>query len=136
MDVADKVRKVEEYMRQTTGTENWYLHWSGLHYTDGVRFVADTCGAHWLIDIIGSHQPSARREASDGRHVYLSDVTFQVWELAQVDDGTFEATAWSDTPHKSTYLIGQQLEYTDFPLKLMPFIMWIETRVLLLPREH
>ena len=36
---------VREYERHTTGSETIYRHWLRLKYTEGVKFLADECGA-------------------------------------------------------------------------------------------
>lgn len=131
----DKVKTVRDYIAHTTGTEHHWGHplMRSFRYTDGVKFIADTCGAHWLIDLIASHQlkPKVRRER------------FQVWVLKPETfrkDGElvqgWVAEAWTDTPGESKRIVRQTLEYTDFPAELMPFTLWVESGVLLLPAEH
>lgn len=131
----DKVKAVRDYIAHTTGTENHWAHplLKRFRYTDGVKFIADVCEAHWLIDLIASHQlkPQVRQES------------FQVWVLRT---GSFRvegemvtgwlAEAWTDTPGESRRIVRQTLEYTDFPAPLMPFKLWVEGGVLLLPAEH
>ncbi len=123
----DKARLIEDYIRHTMGTENHYWHWSRqLKYTDGAKYVADTCGAHWLIDLIASHQPAIIKRGG---------APFQVWQLETKGD-KYLISGWNDTPHKSSILAKQEIEYTDFPAELMPFKLWVESGVLLLPEEH
>jgi hypothetical protein len=47
------------YLRQFTGSENWYRH--GINgkvtFTDGAKYVVDTGGAYWLLDKIALIQP-------------------------------------------------------------------------------
>ncbi|TET95031.1 MAG: hypothetical protein E3J26_03520 [Candidatus Zixiibacteriota bacterium] len=131
----DKVKAVRDYIAHTTGSETHWRHpiMRRFLYTDGVKFIADTCGAHWLIDLIASHQlkASVRRE------------NFQVWVLRP---GSFRkygemltgwiVEAWTDTPGESRRIVRQTLEYTDFPAELMPFTLWVESGVALLPAEH
>ena len=129
---ADKVARVKEHLAQTTGADKWFRHplFKGLTYTSGVQFVAETCEAHWLIDLIFSHQLSlkVRRE------------TFQVWELLAPakDGGAWVITAWDDTPRlpSSHKLARQVIGYSDFPVGLSPFKLWVEHGTLLLPEEH
>lgn len=45
-------------LSQFIGTVNYYQHWLGLRYTDGVKYVAEHGKAHWLIDAIASWQLS------------------------------------------------------------------------------
>ena len=45
-------------LAQFTGTENYFKHWSKrIVFTDGVRFLAESVDAFWLIDLITSYQP-------------------------------------------------------------------------------
>lgn len=123
----DKAGLVEDYIRHTMGTENHYRHWSNfINYTDGAKYVADTCGAHWLIDVIASHQPAISKKGG---------CRFQVWQFEAKND-KYLLSGWTDNPGCSNMLAKQEIEYTDFPAELMPFIMWVESGVLLLPAEH
>lgn len=129
---ARKAQLVREYQAQTTGTGGWHKNWLGLVYTDGIKFVADVCEAHWLIDLVASHQPEIRKAHDELR-------TFQVWLIKPAEgdvQGGFIAEAWSDTPENSTLLARQLCEYTDFPPELMPFEFWVEGDVMLLKEEH
>lgn len=45
-------------LKQFTGTNCYYQHRFGCFvYTDGVRHVAKSGEAYWLIDTIASYQP-------------------------------------------------------------------------------
>lgn len=108
-------------IRQFTGTENWYQHMTRrITYTDGVKFVAEKYGAYWLIDAIASYQPVTGPGMSD----------FQLWEL-KVDDSTAILTCRADSDQPIA--IKQKIAYTDFPETI---ILYVESRVLLLPSEH
>lgn len=123
----DKARMIREYIHQTTGTENHYRHalLPGFKYTDGVRFVAETADAHWLIDLIASHQLSQR----------VRREPFQVWTLEETKDG-YRAVCRTDSPPDGKWLKTQKFAYTDFPKQLLPFTLWVENGVLILPAEH
>ena len=42
-------------LAQYSGTEQWYRSINPIvTYTDGVKYFADTAGAHWLIDILST----------------------------------------------------------------------------------
>jgi hypothetical protein len=62
-------------LAQFRGSENWY--WHGINrnvlYTDGVHYVAEHGGAHWLLDEIAIIQPYNKAVAAE---------EFQVWKLA------------------------------------------------------
>lgn len=103
-----------------TGTENYYKHFTGLLYTDGVKFLADKVGCHWLIDLIASYQ------------YQLKEVGFQLWTLKVMSDRTAEVTAKEDT--NTPILVSQKLEYTDFPLSEIE--LYCIDGVLILPSEY
>jgi hypothetical protein len=134
--------ELEAGLRQFTGTEQWYRHWTGrILYTDGVKYLADNAEAYWLVDAIASHQldPKVRGEG------------FQVWILRTFGDGLGSRravlTCYSDYDesgmtayqnYEKYGLVEQRIEFTDFPLAKMR--LWVEggpeQPVILLPSEH
>lgn len=94
--------KLKAELAGFTGTESYYRHFSGLLYTEGVKFLADKAGCHWLIDIVASYQYK------------LKNIGFQLWTLKVMPDRTAEVTAKEDT--NTPILVSQKIEYTDFPL--------------------
>lgn len=125
MTTAQKVNAVRDHIAHTTGTENYYQDMLGIKHTDGAQMIAETCGAFWLLDLIASHQANAkvRREP------------FQVWRLSYRPENWL-AEAWDDTPGESNRLARQVIPYSDFPIGLAPFDLWVESGVILLPAEH
>ena len=123
-----KAGRVREYAAQTVGTTDLYSHGllRSFMYTDGVRYMAETCGAYWLVDLIASHQLSAkvRREP------------FQVWYLKTRADGSWVAEAWTDSPLNGKRIVRQEIPYSDFPTDLAPFRLYVENRTLMLPEER
>src|SRR5487761_2479243 len=72
------VANLRASLAQFTGTEHWTRHRSRrLLYTDGVRFLAETAKAHWLIDAIASWQT----------HASVRCEPFQVWKLSRDGNG-------------------------------------------------
>lgn len=149
---------VRAYEAQTTCSAEWFKHPFGLVYTSGIKFVAETCEAYWLIDLVASHQPTIRAKLKQ------HDLSgFQVWRLwiltggcptcrvwadgcktcgGQVDPWIIDA--WSDTPeHKggedgpaSVLLARQVIGFSSFPEALAPFEFWVEGDTALLKGEH
>ena len=115
-----KAEEIQTKLRHFTGTENYYKHWTGLiHYTDGVHFIAEKCGAYWLLDLIVEHQRRVR------------DKCFQVWKLTTKDNkGVLTMKEDSGQPK----LVRQGISYTDFPLGSIEF--WLIDGVLILPSEY
>jgi len=117
------------------GTEQYYKHWLGIQYTDGIKYLAENAQCFWLIDAIASHQPRANR---------IHRLTeFQLWFL-HVGNAEFikpkgsnaaVLTCWEDSPTPETKpVIIQQIPFTDFPLSEIKF--YLQEKVLLLPSEN
>lgn len=101
------------------GTENYYKHWLGIHYTDGVKYVAEEASAYWLIDAIGSYQPKLRNEE------------FQSWTLKQNPNQTWTLRA---TDGNDKILAEQKIEFSDFPLNKIAF--YLVDKILMLTSEY
>ncbi len=113
----NKTYEISKIYSNSIGTENWYKHWSKRgHYTDGVKIVADTAGAHWLIDAIFS---------------YGRDEPFQLW-LLSVKDTQARLTMQEDSGLEA--LVTQDIPFTDFPEGIWKF--YLENGVLMLPGER
>jgi hypothetical protein len=84
-------------------------------FTDGVKYLADTAEAYWLIDAIASYQSDARLT----KHPMLKYMQF--WKL-EVKDGKGILTCVADTGRKPA--ITQEIEFTDFPLPGVE--VWVE----------
>lgn len=47
------MKNANHYFGSANGSENFYCHKISLIlYTDGVKELAEQCGAYWLIDLI------------------------------------------------------------------------------------
>jgi len=88
-----------EKMRHFSGTAQWYRHFLDGLYTDGIKWLADQCGAYWLLDAIFS---------------YGTTGSFELWKLVKHEDcsATLTMTDDANQPEK----IKQKIEYTNFPL--------------------
>ena len=97
-------------LRMFTGTEG-YHRWSVLfrHHvlTDGAKYLAEKCGAYWLMDAIASHHASAMRDPR------LREM--QIWFLRKnkTNDGV-NLTCWADTGQGEKHKILQRIPYSDF----------------------
>ena len=51
-----ELAKFKAELGQFTGTEHYYCNplYQAMNYTDGVKYLAATVGAYWLLDIIGT----------------------------------------------------------------------------------
>lgn len=116
-------RLTEADLRQFSGTETWYRHSfnNTILYTDGVKYVADTAGAYWLIDEITFAQLEKKIAAQ----------LFQLWKLKVKPDQTATLTC-EDGDCNTIYT--KQISFTDFPLAEISF--YFTDNVILLPSEY
>jgi len=108
-------------LNQFTGGEETSRHFTGLLYTEGVRYVAETYGAYWLIDAIASYQHTIKTTR-------LRE--FQLWELL-IAEGKVSLTMRGDTGEPE--VIRQEIEFTDFPDSIR---LYVCNNTLLLPSEY
>ena len=95
--------------------------------TEGLVFLAEHAGAHWLTDAIASYLHDARFQREE----------FQVWRLS-VDAATHRANLTMTDGNTQSAIITQEIEFTDFPLN--EITLWLVAdgvhRVLMLPTEY
>ncbi len=107
------------------GSAEFYRHWTGrIQHTEGVQYLAEAAGAHWLVDVVASYQRDPRIKKCGG---------FQIWELTvnlAERTGVVTLRAHKDTPA----LITQELEFTDFPLEYIK--LYLADFTLMLPIEY
>jgi len=111
-------------LRQFTGTETWYRHGlvRDILFTEGAKYVADQCGAYWLLDEIAFAQRGHRAVAGEG---------FQVWKLT-VQPGQTGTLACEDGNGNTVF--SKVLDFTDFPEPGVQ--LWYTDKVILLPSEY
>lgn len=115
--------KLEEQLCGFTGTEQYYRHLSGLVYTDGVQFLAETYSTYWLLDLIlFANQPKEIDE-------------FQVWKLERVykSEPTDGFTLVCEDGNKEI-LMTRDIPFSDFTCDSVT--LWFANGVLYLPSEH
>ena len=110
-------------LNQFTGTEQYYRHISGLHYTDGVAYLAREAGAFWLIDEVMFGM-------LDKKMAKYRD--FAVWIL-RVNLETKEADLIVEDGNDNV-ISKRKIGFTTFPLAEIS--LWFENGVLILPSEH
>lgn len=115
-----------------TGTENYYAYTLGpirtpFKYTDGVRHVAQSAEAYWLLDVVFSHAMDLLR-----KHPQRDELAGLMVARLRVNDDNSAVFTMEDG--NENQLIEQKIEYTDFPAKEQVF--FLESLVLLLPSEH
>lgn len=122
--MSDKPRITQADLQQFTGTEQWYRH--GLNravlFTDGAKYVADQCGAYWLLDEIALAQRFTKS---------LAEEEFQVWTLIVNPDRTALLVCDDGNGRR---LFGKEIPFTDFPMETLT--LWYADSVILLPSEY
>jgi len=98
--------EIEAGLVQYTGTEKYYKNFTGILYTDGIKYLCENAECYWLIDTVGSYLPQTAR------------VPFILWRLS-VGDNKAILTAHEDKGKEA--IVSQEIEYTDFPLDSIEF---------------
>jgi len=116
------MRNANDYFGSSNGSENFFVQKPSLIlYTDGVKDLAETCSAYWLIDLIVSHQ--CHREINLER--------FQVWDLKRVKDNVFTILCTDGNKNRVT---GQEIPFSDFPYDVAT--LWLVDGCIMLPKEY
>ena len=91
-----------------TGSEEFYRHHLGGSYTDGVKWMAASCSAYWLLDAVFSYLPWV---ASSGD--YFFPVTF---EKKRIEKTGLEYWMLTIGSLENPMSWSQEIEFSDFPL--------------------
>lgn len=111
-----------DFFGSGNGSENFYQNrLSPIIYTDGVKEMAESCGAYWLIDVVVSHQLT--------KAVKLEP--FQAWRLKRVKDDAFHIVA---TDGNGKEIARQQIPFSDFRYDIAT--LWLVNGCLMLPNEY
>lgn len=114
--------KFEEELAQFSGTYQYYKHYvPNVKYTDAVQYVAEECGAYWLIDVVASYQTTKFRNTHE----------FQVWKLQTFPSGKGVVICEDGNENE---ILRQEIRFTDFPLQEMTF--FCANGVIYHPNEH
>jgi len=114
-------------LEQFTGTDHYYRHLGKFVYTDGVKYMAETAGAYWLLDVVFSHVA----DVYANKDIDAEQKEFLVCSLTVSDD---DSALFTLDDGNDNILATQKIEYTDFPAQSVKF--YIENNVALLPSEH
>lgn len=125
-----------------TGSQQ-YVKYSRLFrnhvLSEGAHYIAEQCGAFWLMDAICSYHAKAMK------HPMLREM--QIWKLKKKGDREAVLTCWKDDGQGEKPLIRQKFELTDFFRKfdgdeITLYVMPSEAenglilRVVMLPSEY
>ena len=120
-------QEIEVDLLNFYGTEA-YHRWSALFrtfvLTDGAQYIADACGAYWLMDAIASYKQSYAGE--DFVVAKLTKATASNGWLLRLEDGNDRLIA------------DQLIEYSNFPLDEIKLyvVKSDDLWVIMLPSEY
>ncbi len=125
MKSAEEIRNA---LAHCTGSENYWKIFSSEdapRITDGVKLMADLCGAVWLIVAIVSWQSKEN----------VKKEPFQVWKLMLLagDDANGAVLIGEDGNKRE--IARQKIGFTDFPLS-EGITLYLSDGILLLPSEY
>lgn len=124
MKLNPTVQDFLDYRAYNPCTEQHHRHAVGpMLYTDGVKLLAEAAQCYWLLDLIGSYQPSLAKEEDFQSWVLDFNIMTSKWEASCSDGDKRE-------------LVRQVIDYSDFPRELAPQRLWLTNGVLLLPEEY
>ena len=122
VEVDAKVAEITSALGQFNGSMVFYRCGvvPQMMFSEGAHFVAESCGAYWLIDGIAILQLTPKVRAEE----------FQIWKLAvtghkavlTLDDGN------------GNIIVRKSVSFTDFPLPEVT--LWVENNTIYLPRER
>jgi hypothetical protein len=98
-----------------TGSQEWTRHWMNrnLIYSEGMAYVAEHAGAHWLLDAIASHEVSPTIAAL--RHADPDFDFLHFWNL-HVDTEKHAAVLECRLDSDEPAVVTQEIPLTDFPI--------------------
>lgn len=116
--------EIQDQLTYFTSTEKYWKVTPQLVVTDGVKFLADACGAYWLLGVVESHLPYVK-----GSWAFVS------FNTTPSGEGRF--TVADDNP-AGTVFARQTIEWTDFPLREIHLYLVRDPYfwVLMLPSEY
>lgn len=109
-------RTIKNELMGFYGTEG-YTRWSILFrdcvLTDGAKYLAERCGAYWLMDVIGSVLVNDRARY---KKVEFSVAKLKVNNSSSDPDNLHLSATFTMEDGNDHVLYKQEIEYTDFPL--------------------
>lgn len=115
------MKNANEQFQDFTGTTEWYMHFTGLLYTDGIKALVENFQCCWLVDLVASYQ----------HHPAVKGESFQTWQLTRVKADSFKATCTDGNDKK---LVDQFIPFSDFDADVVK--LYLANGVLLLPSEY
>lgn len=113
-------------LSQFIGSEQLYFNplYRAMRYTDGVKYFANTAGAYWLLDIIGTeYHPKTVGQRPEWD--YFLSIKMEVKD----SEAGIRVTDGNDTT-----FVERRVDFTDCPEGQWNF--YLTNNVLLLPSEY
>jgi len=115
--------EIESLLCQFHGTQYYHSNLGGrCLYTDGIKAMAELCGAFWLLDAVESHQYNPE----------VGSVYFQIWNLKKTETGVWVLSMRTDDDQP--FIVFQEISYSDFPLNEFEF--YTIHQIMLLKNEY
>ena len=132
----EQLAEFERDLGQFIGSEEFYSLrpiFPGIIITQGVKFVIERAGGHWLVMAIASHLVTNLGQKRSAREYGLL-----FWKLKQLPNGSWLLTGRTDGAPYGKEVARQEIPYSDFPLS--SFDIWSGVNengwTLYLPSEH
>ena len=126
LTIEDLKRELNDFC----GTQNYYKHFTGLVFTDGVKHLADRAGAYWLIDAVMSWQVDKKVRRAPFQIWRLKVLRSELGENKNEPMAILEMSEDTDAP----IIARQKIEFTDFPEGEVK--LYFQNGVLFLPSEY
>lgn len=97
------------------GTGSYYRHFLGGVYTDGMKHVAENCGAYWLLDLVFSHRGTLAKRLT--LRDFPVRVTLEKWVTEQKPNGAKCRISHYDSEGNPAVFTLQTIPCTDFPFE-------------------
>lgn len=116
--------ELKSALAQFTGTEHYYRLYPKVVLTDGTRYLAESAGCYWLMDLYASYL--ARLDPNGDGFTCLKLTLQGTSAQIVIEDGNTQL------------LTKQHIEYTDFPFEqFMLYAVWSsEFWVVMLTSEY
>lgn len=122
--------------RQFSGTDNWYKHFLGIVFTDGVSFLREQLECHWLIDDIAIFS----RDFWEKESFITADFSHNNDKaVLRLTDGNDHLLFSNKYPYSDLSIDSQSLVASELDPFLRLFLIYdggFKKHVLLLPSEY
>lgn len=97
------------------GTGRYYKHFLNGVYSDGMKYIAEQCGAYWLMDLVLSHRPKLAKKLS--LQNFPVRVTLESWKTEAKPDGAKCLVNYHNSNGEPLQFTLQTVPSTNFPFE-------------------